>query len=48
LRDRLPNSTLKDAIDHLVFFVESGDAVNVSMRKLPDVFEEQEIAIVES
>jgi type II secretory pathway component PulF len=35
-------------VDHLVFFVESGDAVNVAMRKLPNFFDEQEVAIVES
>lgn len=48
LRDRLPIWKLKEAIDHLVFFIESGDAVNVSMRKLPNFFWEQEVAIVES
>lgn len=39
---------LREAVDHLVFFVEGGDAVNVAMRKLPDFFDEREIAIVES
>lgn len=48
LRDRLPLGKLKEAIDHLVFFIESWDSVNVSMRKLPNFFDEQEIAIVES
>lgn len=48
LRDRLPHGKLKEAVDHLVFFIESGDAVNVSMRKLPNFFDEQEVAIVES
>ena len=28
LRDRLGEGKLKDAVDHLVFFIESGDAVN--------------------
>ena len=48
LRDRLPEWKLKEAMDHLVFFIESGDAVNVAMRKLPNFFWEQEVAIVES
>lgn len=48
LRDRLPLGKLKEAVDHLVFFIESWDSVNVSMRKLPNFFDEQEIAIVES
>lgn len=48
LRDRLDVGSLRESIDHLLFFVESGDAVNVAMRKLPDIFDDQEIAIVES
>lgn len=48
LRDRLAMGKLREAVDHLVFFVEGGDAVNVAMRKLPDFFDEREIAIVES
>lgn len=48
LRDRLWTGKLKEAVDHLVFFIESGDAVNVAMRKLPNFFREQEVAIVES
>ena len=48
LRDRLPTGKLQEAIDHIVFFVEWGDAVNIAMRKLPNFFDEQEVAIVES
>lgn len=48
LRDRLTDGKLREWVDHIVFFVEWGDAVNVAMRKLPDFFDEQEIAIVES
>lgn len=39
---------LSRGVDNLLFFVESGDSVNVAMRKLPNFFDEQEIAIVES
>lgn len=48
LRDRLPRGKLQEGIDHIVFFVEWWDAVNIAMRKLPNFFDEQEIAIVES
>ncbi len=48
LHDRLDASKLKEVVDNLIFFVEGGDAVNIAMRKLPDFFEEGEIAIVES
>ena len=48
LRERLLEGKLKEWVDHLLFFVESGDAINIAMRKLPNFFGEQEIAIVES
>lgn len=48
LRDRLPVGKLREWVDNIVFFVEWGDAVNIAMRKLPNFFDEQEIAIVES
>ncbi len=48
LRDRLGPGKLQEWVDHLVFFVEWWDPVNVAMRKLPNFFEEQEVAIVES
>ncbi len=48
LRDRLPPGKLHEGIDHLLFFVEWGDAINIAMRKLPNFFHDQEIAIVES
>lgn len=48
LHDRLTDSRLKEAIDHLIFFIEWGDAVNIAMRKLPHLFSEGEVAIVES
>lgn len=48
LRSRLPNGKLSEGVDHLIFFIEWWDAVNIAMRKLPNFFEEQEIAIVES
>lgn len=48
LRERLAPWTLQEAVDNLLFFVEWGDAINVAMRKLPNFFYEQEIAIVES
>ncbi len=49
LRERTPAwSALADGIDNLLFFIEWGDSVNVAMRKLPNFFDEQEIAIVES
>lgn len=48
LRDRLPIGKLREWVDNIVFFVEWGDAVNIAMRKLPNFFDEQEVAIVES
>lgn len=45
---RLPEWNLKDAIENTVFFVESGDQLNIAMRKLPHFYTEKEIAIIES
>lgn len=46
--DRIPDGTLKDTLENTLFFLESGDAMNVAMRKLPNFYESKEIAIVES
>ncbi len=48
LRDRIGEGALHDGIDNLIFFVEWWDSINIAMRKLPNFFYEQEIAIVES
>ncbi len=48
LRDRLPIGKLRESLDNIIFFVEGWDAVNIAMRKLPNFFDEQEVAIVES
>jgi type II secretory pathway component PulF len=39
---------LHDTIEHTIFFIESGDSLNVAMRKFPNFYEEKEIAIIES
>lgn len=48
MKDRLSEWKLQEWVDNLLFFVEWGDAINIAMRKLPNFFYEQEIAIVES
>jgi type IV pilus assembly protein PilC len=32
----------------LIFFIESGDSLNIAMRKFPNFYDEKEIAIIES
>lgn len=46
--DRVENTKLKQEVNNLLFFTESGDAVSMAMRKLPNFFTEQEVAIVEA
>jgi type IV pilus assembly protein PilC len=46
--ERLGSGILKASIDNLVYFVENGDALNIAMRKIPDQFNEKEIAIIEA
>lgn len=45
---RLETWALKEAVENTIFFVEGGDLLNVAMRKIPNFYEEKEIAIVES
>ncbi len=45
---RLMPSRFKEIIENTIFFVESGDAMNRAMRKIPVFYGEKEIAIVES
>lgn len=45
---RIPEGPLKDTMENTIFFLESGDAMNVAMRKLPNFYNEREVAIVES
>ncbi len=39
---------LHDIIENTIFFIESGDSLNIAMRKFPDFYTQKEIAIVES
>ncbi len=39
---------LRDTIENTIFFIESGDALNIAMRKFPNFYNEKEIAIIES
>jgi len=48
LEKRTPKWILHDTIEHTIFFIESGDSLNVAMRKFPNFYEEKEIAIIES
>lgn len=45
---RLPQGTLREAVENTIFFVEGGDAMNTAMRKVTNFYGEKEIAIVES
>ncbi len=45
---RLPKGAFKEAIENTVFFIESGDRMNVAMRKIPNFYNTKEIAIIES
>lgn len=48
LLSRAPSGLLRDVVENTIFFIESGDALNVAMRKFPNFYTEKEIAIVES
>jgi type II secretory pathway component PulF len=48
LLSRTPVWLLRDTIEHTIFFVESGDALGIAMRKMSNFYTEKEIAIVES
>ncbi len=39
---------MRDTIEHTIFFVESGDALGIAMRKMSNFYTEKEIAIIES
>jgi type II secretory pathway component PulF len=39
---------LHDTLENVIFFVESGDALNIAMRKFPDFFTDKEVALIES
>lgn len=45
---RLPKGPFKEAIENTLFFLESGDKMNVAMRKIPNFYNTKEIAIIES
>ncbi len=46
--DRIPPGRLHDVLENTVFFIESGDSLNIAMRKIPSFYGEKEIAIIES
>ncbi len=48
LADRLDNGAFRDVVENTIFFLESGDALNVAMRKIPGFYGDKEIAIIES
>jgi type II secretory pathway component PulF len=48
LLSRTHSWLLHDTLDHTIFFIESGDSLNVAMRKFPNFYDEKEIAIIES
>ena len=37
---RIEPGTLKDTVENTIFFIESGDTMNIAMRKLPNFYEE--------
>ena len=45
---RLTPWALKEAVENTVFFIEGGDLLNVAMRKIPNFYDDKEIAIIES
>lgn len=47
-RDRIEHLGVKKELDNLLFFLEGGDALSVSMRKIPNFFSDGEITIIES
>ncbi|NRH21295.1 type II secretion system F family protein [Candidatus Gracilibacteria bacterium] len=48
LASRTPPGVLHETIENTIFFIESGDALNIAMRKFPNFYNEKEIAIIES
>ena len=48
LLSRTHPGTLHDTLENTIFFIESGDSLNIAMRKFPDFYAQKEIAIVES
>ncbi len=48
LLSRAHSQILHETLENLIFFIESGDALNIAMRKFPNIFDEKEIAIIES
>lgn len=48
LASRTPPGLFYNTLEHTIFFIESGDSLNIAMRKFPNFFHEKEIAIIES
>ncbi|MBC7498717.1 type II secretion system F family protein [Candidatus Gracilibacteria bacterium] len=48
LLSRTHPGALHDTLENTIFFIESGDSLNIAMRKFPDFYTQKEIAIVES
>jgi len=46
--DKTPNPRMKRDVALLKFFIESGDSFAMAMKKIPQTFDKQEIAIIES
>jgi len=46
--DRTENPRLKQEVNNLLFFTEAGDPLSTAMRKLPNFFSDQEIALIEA
>lgn len=46
--DRTEPWDYRDVIENTIFFLESGDSMNVTMRKIPQFYGDKEIAIIES
>lgn len=47
-RDRLLPGAFQEVLENTIFFLESGDSMNVAMRKIPGFYGDKEIAIIES
>lgn len=48
LASRTQPGAFHDTLENTIFFIESGDALNIAMRKFPNFYNEKEIAIIES
>lgn len=48
LLSRTHAGNLYDTLENTIFFIESGDALNIAMRKSPNFYHEKEVAIIES